>query len=276
MVLENFYNTSAQRAAKKEIINGQTNYTLYISDGLEIIGVANQNGQILETFTRGIGMTGDVGTLIAVTHHSGSPITPGTYYTHCNHRGDIVLTRNGATTVGAYTYSAFGNLNSAVGPDVCRFKFSSKECDTTTGLSYYGYRFYMSQWQRWANQDFIKEITDLSTIEDFEEVANLFQFNKNCPISMADSFGLAPKKIPPDKYKKLPNPYRLGPNCKEWGNDCKNGALDQVKVADCAKCCEEQFVIDEARNPKNGIKNAFRKRSCQDQCILSGGEKGPR
>jgi len=90
--------------------------------------------------------------LVAVTHHAGS-WTNGTFYAHHNHRGDIVVTRTGTTTVGTYDYSAFGNLKSQIGSDVCRFKFSSKELDRATGFYYYGYRFYAPQWQRWINRD---------------------------------------------------------------------------------------------------------------------------
>jgi len=97
-------------------------------------------------------LAGDIGTLVAVTHHPAS-WTNGTFYAHHNHRGDVILTRSGATTVGRYDYAAFGSLKSQTGPDVCRFTFSSKERDVSTGFSYYGYRFYAPQWQRWANVD---------------------------------------------------------------------------------------------------------------------------
>jgi len=107
-------------------------------------------GQLQEIVRR---CTGDIGTVVAVAHHSGSAVTPGTYYTHHNHRGDVIITRSGTTTIGTCEYSAFGNLKSSIGNDLCRFKFSSKERDPSTGFYYYGYRFYAPQWLRWINRD---------------------------------------------------------------------------------------------------------------------------
>ena len=110
LVLQNWYDAAGRRIAKQELMNGQMQKWLYLWAGWDIVGVMNGNGQLLESYTRSVGLAGDIGTLVAVTHHSGSAITQGTYYTHCNHRGDIVATRNGTTTIGTYSYSAFGNL----------------------------------------------------------------------------------------------------------------------------------------------------------------------
>ena len=141
-----------------------------------------QAGQLFETYTRGVGLAGDIGTIVAVTHHAGSAVTPGTYYTYHNHRGDVIITRSATTTVGVYEYSAFGNLKSSIGNDVCRFKFSSKERDPSTGFYYYGYRFYSPQWQRWISRDPIGE----------EGGINLYGYVGNNPLRRIDLFGLMP------------------------------------------------------------------------------------
>ena len=130
--------------------------------------------------------TGNIATLVAVTHHAGSSVTPGTYYTHHNHRGDVIITRSGTTTVGTYEYAAFGNLKSSIGNDVCRFKFSSKELDRATGFYYYGYRFYAPQWQRWVSRDPIGENGGF----------NLYGFVKNSPMCYYDLLGLILGRIP--------------------------------------------------------------------------------
>ena len=152
VVHENWYDAQSRRIAKAEVVNGQIVKTLYLHDGWDIVGVMNEAGQMRETFARGVGLAGDIGTLVAVTHHPAS-WTNGTFYAHHNHRGDVILTRSGATTVGRYDYTAFGALKSQIGIHVSRFTFSSKERDASTGFSYYGYRFYAPQWQRWANVD---------------------------------------------------------------------------------------------------------------------------
>jgi len=151
---------------------------LFLYDGWDIIAVMQHFGQLLESYTRGVGLAGDIGTIAAVTHHAGS-WTNGTFYAHHNHRGDIVVTRTGTTTVGTYDYSAFGNLKSQIGSDVCRFKFSSKELDRVTGFYYYGYRFYAPQWQRWVIGDAIGEVGGI----------NLYGFVRNAPIAYIDPRG---------------------------------------------------------------------------------------
>jgi len=178
VVLQNWYDASGRRIAKAEVVNGQIVKTLYLHDGWDIVGVMNEAGQMRETFTRGVGLAGDIGTLVTVTHHPAS-WTNGTFYAHHNHRGDIVLTRSGATTVGRYDYAACGSLKSQTGPDVCRFTFSSKERDVSTGFSYYGYRFYSPQWQRWVSRDYIQESGGL----------NLYAFVINAPNGLVDPDG---------------------------------------------------------------------------------------
>jgi len=153
-----------------------------------------QAGQLFETYTRGVGLAGDIGTIVAVTHHAGSGVTPGTYYVHNNHRGDVIITRSGTTTVGVYEYSAFGNLKSSIGSDVCRFKFSSKELDRATGFNYYGYRFYAPQWQRWISRDPLGEL-GFETIRHHHAAPlgdshNPYIFVYNTPTDVKDPLGL--------------------------------------------------------------------------------------
>ncbi|MDW7979321.1 MAG: RHS repeat-associated core domain-containing protein [Verrucomicrobiales bacterium] len=139
----------------------------------------NEHGYPHETYPRGVGLAGDPADARQV------PVTPracpnaGTYYTHHNHCGDIISARRGTTTVGNYSYSASGSLQSAIGPDLCRFKFSSKERDPSTGFSYYGYRFYAPAWQRWTSTDPITE----------KGGYNLYSFVANRPLAHLDTLG---------------------------------------------------------------------------------------
>jgi RHS repeat-associated protein len=141
-------------------------------------------------------LAGDIGTLVAVTHHTGA--NGGTLYTHHSHRGDIVLVRTGTSTTDTYGYSAFGNLESQIGPDVCRFKFSSKEREATCGFSYYGYRFYAPQWQRWVSRDPVEasqpDNSDSHGADWMDATARgkLYCFAVNDPINTADHLGLNP------------------------------------------------------------------------------------
>lgn len=147
-------------------------------DGSQIIGTLNEQGEMLETYTRDIGILEDVGTLVAITQHAGSDVNTS-FYLHQNHRADIVLTRSATATVGVYDYSAFGSLRSQTGTDVCRFKFSSKEREASCGLTYYGHRFYAASWQRWLNPDRVET----------EDGENLYPFVRNAPVVFVDPSG---------------------------------------------------------------------------------------
>jgi RHS repeat-associated protein len=178
VMLENWHDASSRRVAKKDFFAQVTNYvsSQYLYDGWNIQAVLSNDGTPMETFTRGLGLAGDIGTLVAVTRIGAPPIA---YYTHHNHRGDVIVTRSGTSTTGTYDYIAFGNLQAQTGTDICRFKFSSKERDASTGFSYYGYRFYAPQWQRWINHD------PLAEFEDY----NLYRAFANNPIGRIDPDG---------------------------------------------------------------------------------------
>ena len=80
-----------------------------------------------------------------------------------------------------YTYDPYGRVLARSGP-VCdgnRMQFSGKECDSSTGLSYYGRRFYSPLVQRWLNND----------PEPFNDGLNAFSFVRNTPISAIDPTG---------------------------------------------------------------------------------------
>jgi RHS repeat-associated protein len=145
-------------------------------DGMEILATANADGTLREYYTRGPGIAGDVGSLIA--EHSFA--TGQTVFLQGNHRGDVVLaTDDAGAVVGRYEYSAFGMPLSATGAYTPRFGFSSKERDAS-GLVYYGLRFYSPELCRWITPDPIREDGGL----------NLYRFCGNDPVNHADPFGL--------------------------------------------------------------------------------------
>ena len=171
-----WYDQHGRRVAKSE--NGLL--TLYIWDGMDIIATAHADGTIREYFTRGIGIAGDVGSLVAETRFSGGTAT--TTYLHSNWRGDVVMAADtSGNVVGEYAYTTFGEQLSSVGSFVPRFTFSSKERDAS-GLVYHGFRYYSPVLCRWISEDPIREGGGF----------NLYQFCWNNPVNRMDLYGRNP------------------------------------------------------------------------------------
>jgi RHS repeat-associated protein len=144
------------------------------------------NGALEESFTRGVGLAGDVGTLVAVRYYTGYGSNE-THYLHANHRGDVILARYGTIGRAGYEYMAFGREWSWAWTKNARFKFSSKEYDASVRMYNYGARFYFPEWQRWPNRDLIGEAGGI----------NLYVFCDNNSINLIDVVGFGPGELYP-------------------------------------------------------------------------------
>ncbi len=172
-----YYDQSGRRIAKTE----NNLLTLYIWDGMDIIATANADGTIREYFTRGIGIAGDVGSLVAETRFEGS--SASTVYLHNSWRGDVVMaTDESGAVVGEYGYATFGEMFVCTGSYLPRFTFSSKERDAS-GLFYFGFRYYSPGLCRWISEDPQGEAGGI----------NLYQFCGNNPVNGVDPWGLQRK-----------------------------------------------------------------------------------
>jgi RHS repeat-associated protein len=253
-ILECWYDSIGRRIAKKEIVNGQTNHYQYVYDGWIILGVLNQHGQLIEYYTRGSGIAGDIGTLVAETKFTNG-VPANTYYYHCNHRGDVTVVRQGTNTVAGYDYAPFGELRASTGSYNSRFKYSSKEYDLSTGLYNFGYRMYSPMLSRWCSRDALWENGGL----------NLYAYVGNAPLDNVDIDGLlsfhwhgnwggpgwvnggwgsedGPIPLPGDpNYKK---PVDEEDACYEGHDRCLNACPkcpDKAK-SDCAEKCDHTLA----------------------------------
>ncbi len=178
-VLQCWYDGAGHRIAKREITGSQTNTVQYVWDGWEMVAVLGSDGQLKEHYTRGVGIAGDIGTLVAVTHYSGGSPS-ATYYLHNNHRGDVILAREGSSTMATLDYTPYGELRSQTGNYQPRFRFSSKEYDASTGFYHFPYRHYAPQWARWITRDPLKDGAGV----------NPYKYARNRPVNLEDPMGL--------------------------------------------------------------------------------------
>jgi RHS repeat-associated protein len=188
-VLQCWYDGDGHRIAKREIIGGQTNAVQYVWNRWELVAVLGEDGQLKEYYTRGKGIARDIGSLVAVTQY-GAP--SATYYLHNNHRGDVIMTRQGTTTVATLDYAPYGELRSQSGSYTPRFCFSSKEYDASTGFYHFPYRYYAPQWARWITRDPLDIPSMMNMRKGIRSIMgamNLYSYVANQPLTSVDPDG---------------------------------------------------------------------------------------
>ena len=137
------------------------------------------------------------------------------------------LADSGGTLQASYIYDPYGRHLAGAGAlltsNVMRFSskpwVSSLSSSATTGLYYYGYRFYDPYSQRWLNRDPLPR----------DESANLYFYVANSPLWLADAHGLS---IIKDRRKDSEEALKKAlEKIKDWlelGKSCKE-ILDQIK-----------------------------------------------
>ncbi|KJV05966.1 RHS repeat domain-containing protein [Methylocucumis oryzae] len=92
----------------------------------------------------------------------------------------MALIDDAQNIVAQYSYSPFGQLQTATGPLADQpMRFSTKYYDPETGLSDFGYRFYRADVGKWLTRDPIGEAGGI----------NLYGFVENNPVNFIDSYG---------------------------------------------------------------------------------------
>ena len=154
----------------------QQGETRFVYSGRNVIQERDGNNNVTATYTRGQGMGGGIGGLLARS------TAEGHFYYHYDGRGNVTqLTDATQATVARYDYDAFGNT-SATGPQSGQpYRFSTKEQHAYSGVYDYGFRFYSPGLGRWINRDPLEE----------EGGMNLYGFVFNDPVNQWDHYGLA-------------------------------------------------------------------------------------
>lgn len=126
---------------------------------------------------------GGVGGLLSVTSHSALLTS---HFPAYDGNGNVSEYLASSGSISAhFEYDPFGNT--VVNTDTSNqfaYRFSTKPLDQTTGLCYYGYRYYDSVTGRWPSRDLIQEKGGL----------NLYGFVANDGLRKTDYLGLACKQ----------------------------------------------------------------------------------
>jgi RHS repeat-associated protein len=188
------YDSQSRRIA--ETVGTTTKLTIY--DGWNPIAeywrAGLQPASLAKSFTWGIDLSGTlqgaggVGGLLMTSLITNNSITSN-YFPTYDGNGNVSEYLNESGEVSAhYEYDPFGKTTVATGPKANDFahRFSTKPLDPTTGLYYYGRRFYDPNTGRWPSRDPIAE----------EGGVNLYGFVGNDPIWHIDVLGLIKKECP--------------------------------------------------------------------------------
>ena len=131
----------------------------YVYNGWNVIykrSTKNNARSTVKTYPWGIDLSGNlqgaggVGGLLSVTNNKAQG-TRNTYYVTYDANGNVSeYIDSSGTTVAHYEYSPFGKLTVTDGSMAADFnhRFSTKYRDSETGLYYYGYRYFPSEFGR--------------------------------------------------------------------------------------------------------------------------------
>lgn len=150
--------------------NGETLY--FIHDGQKEIGALDANGNLVEFRVLGNAPHAEIGAAVAI-YLQGS-----TYAPIHDLQGNIAVLL-GSEEPTYFRYSAFGEEKIS-GSAPCPWRFSSKRTDETTGLVYFGRRFYVPVLGRWLTPD----------PAGYVDGINLYAYVHNDPLVHFDEYGL--------------------------------------------------------------------------------------
>ena len=158
---------------KNSALIAQTRYTY--DDNL-IVQERDGNFNMIREYTHGVGMPGGIGGVLHLNQG-------GAHYSYLyDGKGNVtaLLGASSGQVAATYQYDPFGKPMGPVNTLSQPMQFSTKPYDDKTGLSYYGYRFYVPSLGRWLTRDPIGEAGGI----------NLYAFVANDPINNLDPDGL--------------------------------------------------------------------------------------
>jgi len=158
-------------------------------------------------YTRGRDLSGTVdgaggiGGLLARSHGYSSGSWAYHNFYHSDGNGNVTaLVNSGGTLQASYIYDPYGRHLSGTGTLLTSnlMRFSSKpwvsflSSSATSGLYYYGYRFYDPYLERWLNRDPVGEVSLALHFQRYRSlpVLHAYRYVLNNPLSASDAYGL--------------------------------------------------------------------------------------
>lgn len=225
------YDNAEQRSRKvnEQYVNATSvnyNDTIYFGNyEVQRKGVQASDGTRTVTTDRQTVRIMDGATCVAIIYHwiaGGPDSTTGTAapdqlrYQMTNNLGSVSLELDEQGLLVSYEeYFPYGGTCFIAGPNqvdvsLKTYRYSGKECDNSTGLYYYGMRYYVSWLGRWLNPD------PAGTVDGL----NLFEFVGGNPVTYRDENGLS-KRPGFDTNKQ---------NASLWESEMETGSVSRPKA----------------------------------------------
>jgi RHS repeat-associated protein len=253
------------RRIQKVSSAGTTNY---VYDGVNVLEEVNGSGSMLGRYVQSPG----VDQPLAETRGS------TTSYYEADGLGSITsLSNSSGALANTYTYDSYGKLVASTGTLTNPFRYTGRDVDSETGLSYYRARYYDPAVGRFISEDPI----------GFGGGANLYAYVGNDPVDFTDPLGLrsltdcekrklAPfiPKIDLDKADLHPGevPWYFHLVSKDFegitrGNDIyfRPGVYDPTTVEGLAKLGHELVHVGQYRNGLTWAKYLWASRHSYDK-----------
>jgi RHS repeat-associated protein len=165
------YDPFGRRVQKSFTQSGTTTTTNYLYDGHNLLEEVDNSGNVLGRYTQDEGIDDPLSILRSGTASYYQADALGTVTSLSNSAGALANT---------YAYDSFGNLTASTGTITNPVRYTGREFDSETGLSYYRARYYDPQNGRFLSEDLIRSLFDL----------NRYKYVGNHPLVLTDPLGL--------------------------------------------------------------------------------------
>jgi RHS repeat-associated protein len=163
---------------------------------------------------------------------------------HYDSNGNVVrLSDKKGKQCAQYAYNAFGltTLAEGLAAEANRYQFSTKPIESSTGLAYYGFRYFSPEFGRWLSQDPLGILGGL----------NQYAILNNALINYLDLFGLTAygPEVPPGIYDR---PEGGRPNPRGYGTNYSviDSGIEQSVGGAC--CVKWQYLYESRYNGDHG------------------------